>query len=327
MARNPYQILQVSQVAEQEVIEAAYKSLARKYHPDINSSPEAMERMKEINGAYRILSDPTKREVLDKYLAGNLKPPIQNPNTTQPKYSKNENINIASTRANDTALSRCQNCGIIAPTKQVKFKRHVGVIVLRYMRSIEGKLCKVCINEYFWKFTAITLFLGWWGIISFIVTPFYLLENVGNYIPTIGMSSGSILRRKSLGVWFSQFIVIGFFLVITAGILLLLIDGNYSTPLNCIRWSDVSMSDIGKHVCVYGEIKKIETTNQYAQIIRFSNTGGSFVLLGENSWYDRIYIGRCIAAKGKVFISKERILAMDSAYTILDDYWFCSLQP
>ncbi|MCX5799662.1 MAG: DnaJ domain-containing protein, partial [Proteobacteria bacterium] len=47
-----YEILQVHHLAEPEVIQAAYRKLAQKYHPDIDKSPAAVERMKKINIAY-----------------------------------------------------------------------------------------------------------------------------------------------------------------------------------------------------------------------------------------------------------------------------------
>jgi DnaJ-domain-containing protein 1 len=52
--KNPYDVLQVSPTAEPEIIEAAYKSLARKYHPDSKASSASEERMREINWAYSI---------------------------------------------------------------------------------------------------------------------------------------------------------------------------------------------------------------------------------------------------------------------------------
>jgi len=57
-----YEILQVHYLAEPEVIEAAYKKLAQKYHPDINKSSATTEKMKKINIAHDILSVPEKRK-------------------------------------------------------------------------------------------------------------------------------------------------------------------------------------------------------------------------------------------------------------------------
>lgn len=65
-----YETLQVSPKAEQEVIEAAYKRLALKYHPDLNQTPEATRRMQELNVAYGILSDPAKRAEYDQEREG-----------------------------------------------------------------------------------------------------------------------------------------------------------------------------------------------------------------------------------------------------------------
>ncbi|NLA86709.1 MAG: J domain-containing protein, partial [Clostridiales bacterium] len=60
-----YAILQVHFLAEQEVIESAYKRLAKKYHPDVNRSAGADARMKKINEAYETLSDTGKRRAYD----------------------------------------------------------------------------------------------------------------------------------------------------------------------------------------------------------------------------------------------------------------------
>ncbi len=61
-----YEILQVHPGAEWEVIEAAYRRLARKYHPDVNKDAEAEERMRDLNAAYEVLSNPIFREVYDQ---------------------------------------------------------------------------------------------------------------------------------------------------------------------------------------------------------------------------------------------------------------------
>ena len=58
-----YEILQVHPLAEPEIIEVAYKRLSRKYHPDVDHSPDATEKMKRINIAYEVLSNSEKRKV------------------------------------------------------------------------------------------------------------------------------------------------------------------------------------------------------------------------------------------------------------------------
>lgn len=65
--RDYYEILGINRSASQEEIKAAFRSLARKYHPDVNGSEDAEERFKEINEAFMILSDEEKRSVYDRF--------------------------------------------------------------------------------------------------------------------------------------------------------------------------------------------------------------------------------------------------------------------
>src|SRR5262249_32470504 len=67
-ARSLYEILQVDPRAEPEVLEAAFRRLARKYHPDVSPSADSVERMKELNAAYRVLRDPARRADYDRAL-------------------------------------------------------------------------------------------------------------------------------------------------------------------------------------------------------------------------------------------------------------------
>ncbi len=67
MAEDPYQILGVKREATEAEIRAAYRKLAKRYHPDLNpGKPEAAERFKAINQANDILSDPEKRGRYDR---------------------------------------------------------------------------------------------------------------------------------------------------------------------------------------------------------------------------------------------------------------------
>jgi DnaJ-class molecular chaperone len=64
--KDYYQILGVERNASQEEIKKAYRRLALRYHPDRNrDNPEAIKKMKEINEAYSVLSDPGKRREYD----------------------------------------------------------------------------------------------------------------------------------------------------------------------------------------------------------------------------------------------------------------------
>lgn len=82
----------------------------------------------------------------------------------------------------------CQMCGSLVPTRQVSFNQNIGYVFARSYSSLKGRLCKKCIDKEFKKMTLITLFLGWWGTISFLVTPFYLIGNLYNFGRSIGMN-------------------------------------------------------------------------------------------------------------------------------------------
>ena len=63
--RDPYEILQVHTNAQPEVIEAAYRTLARLRHPDRTDDPDADSAMAELNWAYTVLREPSLRASYD----------------------------------------------------------------------------------------------------------------------------------------------------------------------------------------------------------------------------------------------------------------------
>ena len=72
MNKDYYSILQINKNASPEIIEKAYKTLAKKYHPDLQQTAEAKkeseEILKDINEAYEVLSNKDKKQEYDKLL-------------------------------------------------------------------------------------------------------------------------------------------------------------------------------------------------------------------------------------------------------------------
>lgn len=63
---DAYKVLQVDPEAEDEVIQAAYRRLARKYHPDLTGGAEAAARMAAINAAWELIGEPAARAAYDR---------------------------------------------------------------------------------------------------------------------------------------------------------------------------------------------------------------------------------------------------------------------
>ena len=63
--KDYYKILGVERSADEAKIKSAYRKLARKYHPDVNKSPDAVAKFKDINEAYEVLSDREKKSRYD----------------------------------------------------------------------------------------------------------------------------------------------------------------------------------------------------------------------------------------------------------------------
>lgn len=103
--KNYYEILEVDRKASKEIIEKAYKTLAKKYHPDVqeqNQKVKAEEKMKLINEAYSVLSNEEQRYEYDQQLEENT--------ISAEKYQElvNENIELKRKIQNNTT-NKIQN--------------------------------------------------------------------------------------------------------------------------------------------------------------------------------------------------------------------------
>jgi molecular chaperone DnaJ len=65
--RDYYDVLGLPKGCTDDEIKRAFRKLAQQWHPDVNTSPEADERFKEINEAYQVLSDPQRRQAYDMF--------------------------------------------------------------------------------------------------------------------------------------------------------------------------------------------------------------------------------------------------------------------
>ena len=161
-----YHVLQVDPEAESEVIDAAYRRLARLYHPDVSKSPNALRKMQEINAAYEVLHDPVKRRQYDESLKRSRKQETTE-ETQQTKKAETANESAPE----DDPLSHpdfpvcCQGCGRSDATLRISIFRYaISVIFKTFLRTWGGVYCVACRRRRMFFAKLLTFFLGWWGI-------------------------------------------------------------------------------------------------------------------------------------------------------------------
>jgi hypothetical protein len=86
----------------------------------------------------------------------------------------------------------CKVCGKMKQTTHASFDYNVGLLVKRETHSVCGNLCRSCVHRKFWEYTAKNLVLGWWGTISFYVTPGFLMTNIYSYAKALYLLRGSV---------------------------------------------------------------------------------------------------------------------------------------
>jgi len=229
----------------------------------------------------------------------------------------------------------CEFCGAPAPTRYVELHENVGAMVTRFHRSVKGNLCKACIQAFFWNFTGKTITLGWWGVISFFITPFILLNNTARVLPSIGMQGPAIRRGPSPSpLWVLT--TIGAFLFM-AWVMVSLFSagppasvrqttGSHQTPptgqilvtplprptntvrqvpsyhgIPCVRWDEVPASSLDSSICVYGIIYTYGPYSNQWDTIYFSESPSAFRVMDFNVFYATpLSPGDCAIVYGRI---------------------------
>ena len=124
--KDYYGILEVNEKASQEIIEKAYKTLVKKYHPDLYSSVEKREtekKLKEINEAYNILSDSFLRSQYDLELQKE-RNRVQTSQNTSRENSQNYQQTTTQQQNENTSVNKRKK----QKTEYVRNKSNVGTI-------------------------------------------------------------------------------------------------------------------------------------------------------------------------------------------------------
>jgi energy-coupling factor transport system substrate-specific component len=201
-----YKILQVDSSAEPDVIDAAYRRLMRKYHPDINDSPDATEKTKKLVEAFSVLSNPQKRR---EYDSGRVD-----------KASKNTNVEPNQVHTKPSKEQRWQSDNFEDERQQ----REAEQMAEELKREAEDKAKEEMFKKEVWKFgTRQVVFAAigaaLYAVLS-IATNFLNLPGTGNvsfrpavaipmffgvaFGPIVGFISGFIgnILSDLYGFWF-----------------------------------------------------------------------------------------------------------------------------
>jgi hypothetical protein len=338
--KDYYKILEVEPTATIEQIKAQYLFLTHAWHPDkfpsVDLKAKAEEKIKEVNEAYRVLSDPSRRASYDVALRPSFSAATSAPQT---------HAHSAQEHSHDPSSQRCESCGIPAETKYVEFYENVGLLVMRQHRSVKGNLCKACIDLYFWNLTGKTMLLGWWGVISFIVTPFILLNNLLRFIFTLGLQEPPLQIAPSPSPFWlfstmGGFLLLGYYLFSIVSFASAQPAPTYSptsvssnsiaapaapthiptrvptrvhtpTPaIDCLLWSEVSPAMIGKTACIYGEVYRTRNVGETTFQVLFTDDPSSF-FLAAGSYYYEVASGDCVSAEGEILRSAAGVPYID----------------
>ena len=143
---NLYELLEVSEKASKEVIEKAYKVLAKRYHPDLQEEKDkkqAEEKMKQINEAYTILIDDEKRKAYDIELNAKRQEEIQR------KMQENTKVNNEITRVEQEAFNDFQNANMKRQKEeQDKINRKLEEEQKSNMEKLQADLQRTYSNAY-----------------------------------------------------------------------------------------------------------------------------------------------------------------------------------
>jgi hypothetical protein len=89
----------------------------------------------------------------------------------------------------------CEVCGTRPARRRVTYRQNIGMLVLRWAKTVQGDMCSSCIHRCFWECSLITLLVGWIGVLSLVIAPIFLVGNLLNYIGILGEESPMVTRR------------------------------------------------------------------------------------------------------------------------------------
>lgn len=173
-----YATLGVSSDTSPEEIQAAYRDLARAFHPDRHhAAPTAVrgqaERlMASINEAHHVLSDPERRAAYDRQHAVSR----NGHQMADGRWGPEETTR----RFRPPGRNECDFCGH-SPAIYVDLRHEIGMILFRRYMHLDARLCRDCGIAMNREMTSRTVLTGWWGLLSFFANFAALIENFSSW--------------------------------------------------------------------------------------------------------------------------------------------------
>lgn len=179
--KNYYKTLEVDSEASVEVIEVAFRRLARRYHPDVNGSQDAKERMQALNEAYGVLHDAQQRRAYDLHLSAQYHAEGSATSAANaqgrgghrpygPAWGAPAGASWGPTQPNPYSdphavmAAVCQRCGRSdASLRFAQFPYVISLIFVSLRRGEGGLYCAHCRHTEMAVARLTTLLLGWWG--------------------------------------------------------------------------------------------------------------------------------------------------------------------
>ena len=153
--KNYYEVLEVSHSASQEVIEKAYKALAKKYHPDLQDGIDktyAEQKMKELNEAYDVISNQEKRksydfelEKLEREKLVNSQQEIKQTNSNEEKYTQSDVTSIQEQKIQNDYIQKQQQLQFELEKKQAIEKAYHDA----YIQDLKNRGYKIKYKKTF----------------------------------------------------------------------------------------------------------------------------------------------------------------------------------
>ena len=141
-----YKILGLEASASPDAVRQAFRRLAREWHPDTSTAPDATSRLQLINEAYAVLKNPARRKAHDGELRARLRQPkAEAPLAWRPV--------------------RCCECGkLTAQPRMLQFRQVVSFVVWSKVDVISGVFCRRCAARVGLAASARSSLFGWWAV-------------------------------------------------------------------------------------------------------------------------------------------------------------------